>query len=436
MSKELNTIAPKKYSGNYAGIMPTMDVTDGILVGDFAIDTSTSPYKIWQCTDNTEDAPVYKDIVTENSTTYLTSFTNASLTAGVLTVIHNLNDRHALFVVMEDNNGNEVRPDVTYIANDTLTASLSEVAPITGTWYCRVIKAGGYASSSFDPSGTDMLSTEVSAAIKEANTKAKTAYCDFIFNSAGTQEKNRYNNWDELFEALSIVEGPKHIYFEQDETIPTGTYNFDHITLHGNCITCAVKLEFPSGCKITSWLHGGITQGLLCWSSSDDSIWDAPAGIFVVDRNAAIGSRVEPFIDTTGTTFFVMTLNDNGTLLNDIATYSGYAEAPVIYVPNTASNVVLALRSQAHVDDDTIAGDGTVVVYVLSVVLTHGVGTHAGFTGNFFTINGTNAEYLTFDGTGTDLVATNVNAAIVEVAGRGGGMAANRLTAKMLYGGI
>jgi hypothetical protein len=62
MSKELNTLAPKKYSGNYAGATPTLDTTDGILVGDYAIDTSTTPYTIWQCTSNTEGSPTYLNI--------------------------------------------------------------------------------------------------------------------------------------------------------------------------------------------------------------------------------------------------------------------------------------------------------------------------------------------------------------------------------------
>ena len=57
MTVELNTLAPKKWTANYSGSAPTIDITDGVLVGDFAIDTSNSA--IWQCTDNTDTAAVW-----------------------------------------------------------------------------------------------------------------------------------------------------------------------------------------------------------------------------------------------------------------------------------------------------------------------------------------------------------------------------------------
>jgi hypothetical protein len=57
MTIELNTLSPKKWVANYSGSAPTIDTTDGVRVGDFAIDTSNSA--IWQCTDNTDTAAVW-----------------------------------------------------------------------------------------------------------------------------------------------------------------------------------------------------------------------------------------------------------------------------------------------------------------------------------------------------------------------------------------
>jgi hypothetical protein len=55
MAIELNTLAPKKWVGNYGGVVPTLDVSDDIRVGDYAIDSSvTGVLPIWQCRDNTE----------------------------------------------------------------------------------------------------------------------------------------------------------------------------------------------------------------------------------------------------------------------------------------------------------------------------------------------------------------------------------------------
>ena len=56
---ELNTLACKKWENNYGGTHPELDISDGILVGDFAIDTSSSPHNIWKCFDNTEGNPVW-----------------------------------------------------------------------------------------------------------------------------------------------------------------------------------------------------------------------------------------------------------------------------------------------------------------------------------------------------------------------------------------
>ena len=60
MAKELNTLSPKKYSSNLAGLAPATDVTDGILVGDITIDTSSA--REWLCLDNTNGAPIWKPL--------------------------------------------------------------------------------------------------------------------------------------------------------------------------------------------------------------------------------------------------------------------------------------------------------------------------------------------------------------------------------------
>jgi|APSaa5957512535_1039671.scaffolds.fasta_scaffold85954_2 hypothetical protein len=57
MSVELNTIAPKKWVANYSGAKPIIDTTDGVRVGDYAIDTSNDA--IWHCLDNTDTAAVW-----------------------------------------------------------------------------------------------------------------------------------------------------------------------------------------------------------------------------------------------------------------------------------------------------------------------------------------------------------------------------------------
>ena len=62
------------------------------------------------------------------------SFVNADLTAGVLTVTHNLNQQYNTFTVYDDSN-EKIEPDlVTATDANTLTVDLSNFGVIAGTW--------------------------------------------------------------------------------------------------------------------------------------------------------------------------------------------------------------------------------------------------------------------------------------------------------------
>jgi len=69
MSKQLNTLAPKKWSGSFSGVAPTLDTSSGVNVGDFAIDTGASPSILWRCRVNTLGAPVWERVSRETSST-------------------------------------------------------------------------------------------------------------------------------------------------------------------------------------------------------------------------------------------------------------------------------------------------------------------------------------------------------------------------------
>ena len=75
MSIELNTLAPKKWVADYSGARPTLDSSDNVLVGDFAIDNSTTPYAVWYCESNTLGSPLWTrvqkiDVTTVSTTPY------------------------------------------------------------------------------------------------------------------------------------------------------------------------------------------------------------------------------------------------------------------------------------------------------------------------------------------------------------------------------
>jgi hypothetical protein len=57
MYQELKDIAPRKFSAALSGAVPTLSSSNGVLVGDFVVDTDTN--NVWQCLDTTPSATVY-----------------------------------------------------------------------------------------------------------------------------------------------------------------------------------------------------------------------------------------------------------------------------------------------------------------------------------------------------------------------------------------
>ena len=53
VSKQLPSIAPIKWPANYAGAAPNNTTAPDALVGDLAVDTSLTPYRTWECVNNT-----------------------------------------------------------------------------------------------------------------------------------------------------------------------------------------------------------------------------------------------------------------------------------------------------------------------------------------------------------------------------------------------
>lgn len=72
-------------------------------------------------------------------TVYRTSFTNASLSAGVLTVTHNIGQQFVQ-VIVTDNNNKALQPDdITMTSGTALAVDLSSFGTLTGNWNVMVI---------------------------------------------------------------------------------------------------------------------------------------------------------------------------------------------------------------------------------------------------------------------------------------------------------
>ncbi len=77
------------------------------------------------------------------------AFTNASLTAGVLTVTHGLGQKNIPAPTVFNNLSQIVYPDFTAVDNNTCTISFANFGTLSGTWYVYVPPVG-VASSVID----------------------------------------------------------------------------------------------------------------------------------------------------------------------------------------------------------------------------------------------------------------------------------------------
>lgn len=103
-------------------------------------------------------------------------------------------------------------------------------------------------------------------------------YNTFVYKSTGVQTYpfgNRFNSWPALMAVLQRLEGAKTIQFEQDETIPPGSYNLDNVTLKGNgqeYNAGGYTLTFGDNTTISSWINPSFNSLLLKSTSTTGHI--------------------------------------------------------------------------------------------------------------------------------------------------------------------
>jgi len=109
----------------------------------------------------------------------------------------------------------------------------------------------------------------------QATTIKPQSYQTFIYKSGGSQSGNRYSSWSDLMTAITKQEGDKTIVFEQDETIPAGSWNLDYVTLRGNgqeYNAGGYTLTFGDNTTISSWKNPSFNSLLLKSTSTTGHI--------------------------------------------------------------------------------------------------------------------------------------------------------------------
>ena len=98
--------------------------------------------------------------ISADSGSYTTSFTNASLSSGILTVTHNLSSQYVVTAVYDDSNLQIVPDEVTATSTNVATINLKSYGTLTGTWSVIVVKSGGTANAN---SGLVLVESKVVA---------------------------------------------------------------------------------------------------------------------------------------------------------------------------------------------------------------------------------------------------------------------------------
>jgi hypothetical protein len=252
---------------------------------------------------------------------------------------------------------------------------------------------------------------------------APAEYVQFVYNSSGAQEGNRFNDWSDLMGALNGLAGPKLILFEQNETIPAGAWNLDNVTLRGNGKehnAGGFTLTFGDSTTISSWANAVVNSLRLLSTSTTGPIWSpAGAGLLVLELLAGVHSTTEPFIEHSGGGQFVIQMRTNGRwkLLS--------GGVPNLHETSAAGTcqLVMARGDGTAFDPNTLSSDnGVILVDVVSDVANDLVAypwpqTHSGLvTAAVVPVMQTRAIATFFDTTGlSSITEQNVQGALEEL---------------------
>jgi len=246
---------------------------------------------------------------------------------------------------------------------------------------------------------------------------ADQTYSEFIYNSGGSQVKNRYNSWSDLINEIHNGQyGPSRITFEQNETLPPGTYNLDDITLRGNGIPVLVGglIITTTDVVISSWENARIEGGLgIGTAGSTPSITVSTTFTIELGRGAVIfGVGSAAFIKMVGT----------GTLIAYLDTGSGFYNygAEPFEMVSTAEATIFANQPSTILPNDVFKGTTTgsrlKIIVGSSASQVDTTRSDANLSGGTASIRlAEMAELVNFDNSTNGFTATNVQDAIEAV---------------------
>jgi len=229
------------------------------------------------------------------------------------------------------------------------------------------------------------------------------SYDVFIYKSTGSQTGNRYNSWSDLMTAIAKQEGAKTIFFEQNETIPSGSWNLDYVTLRGNGAEYnagGYTITFGDNTTISSWLVPGFHSLLLKSTSTTGHICTfTTAFSLLVDTvaNVQSSSSYEFFASSYAGQNIISIQNSGrwslvGGSTKELFKFTGAA---------FAQTVIMSRNDGAVVQNNTLSSTNSQVrldiIGSVNQNLANYPSTHTGFTtGLFVPLGLTNVSAMTY----------------------------------------
>lgn len=282
------------------------------------------------------------------------------------------------------------------------------------------VSSPSYTSSDFDSDFANKTTDDLPEGSANLYDQPQ-GYNYFIYNSSGSQENNRFNDWDDLITALSRQEGAKIIQIEQDETIPPGAYNLDDVGLRGNSLEYnagGYTYTFGDNTTITGWRNASI-EGVRILSTSTTGNIFTTANPFQINmaKVSHVHSTSVSFFKFTGSGQFIFFIDNNARFEK----LSGGVENLDCTSPAFSAQLVMYHSTGAIATNDTLKStNAQIFVSVLGTVSIDPNSfptTHTNLVvGVPVVVRQPNSGNLVYDNGTSGLAANDVQAAIDEIA--------------------
>lgn len=245
-------------------------------------------------------------------------------------------------------------------------------------------------------------------------------YSQYVYNSSTPQELNRYNDWQDLVDAINDGQGGMvTINFEQNETIPAGTYDLPNVIWSGNNVPAGgLTVTFGEGAKLTPIPSLRIDNALFLVNGSSEPVLEVDNGFRLeLDNASVISATTAPLVRFFGTNEPTITLG----LASRISAGSGVE--PLHFEDDSNATVVI-VKPFAAISNNSISGEATATLNIILGIDAPQTNiytlTLSTFLGSINKIIQPDSKYSRYSNSSSGLSSVNVQDAIDELAGSTG----------------